>query len=315
MVARQGIPVVDTPIATIGGGLGSFAFVDTLRIAGVPANAISVLADGDLPERTYRYLATNSQIPDVERLRSDAGSTIDNIWGFPSYAFREAASARGLGPRLAPLWSVFSEPFGADYYTPRAGDVYRSVTRESERIGWSSMRRRGAVRVVRRRSGGGYFSILTPPPAEGGPKRVAYRSRVAHLAVGYPGVKFLPDLQAYRERHRELQSRGQRLRTPRTRLPGTAASTQCRDGSRQRHRGLPDPAASPRRSGIQRCPDHGSPPVPQLRGRPAGRLDHLPPSRRPTGGPTRPSTFRKRHGAANSRSDSKVSTARAAWPC
>ncbi len=157
-----------------------------------------------MPSRTYRYLATNSQIPDHERLRSDAGSTMDNIWGFPSYAFREAASARGARNKLAPLWNVFSEPFGADYYTPRAGDVYRSIDREAERIGWTSMLRPGVVRMVRRRHGGGYFSILTQQQSNGRPRRTAYRSQHAHIAVGYPGVKFLPDLQSYRERHRDF---------------------------------------------------------------------------------------------------------------
>lgn len=28
--------------------------------------------------------------------------------------------------------------------------------------------------------------------------RVAYRSRFVHIAVGYPGLKFLPDLQTFR---------------------------------------------------------------------------------------------------------------------
>ncbi|MEJ3657680.1 hypothetical protein WEH80_32425, partial [Actinomycetes bacterium KLBMP 9759] len=34
----------------------------------------------------------------------------------------------------------------------------------------------------------------------------AYRSRYVHIAVGYPGLKFLPDLQEYRERHRDYGS-------------------------------------------------------------------------------------------------------------
>ncbi len=204
MVHGAGIDIVDSPIVSVGAGLGSFALADTLRIAGLPAQHLAVLGPGTVPSRTYRYLAANSQIPDHERLRSDAGSTMDNIWGFPSYAFREAAGARGLRNRLAPLWSVFSEPFGADYYTPRAGDVYQSVDREAERIGWTSMLRSGVVRMVRRRHGGGYFSILTQQRADGATLRVAYRSQHVHIAVGYPGVKFLPDLQAYREQHRDF---------------------------------------------------------------------------------------------------------------
>ena len=218
MVANAGIPIQDYPLVSIGGGLGSFALADTLAIAGLAPGALAVLTNGDNPIRTYRYLAANSQIPPSERLRSDAGSTMDNIWGFPSYAFREAANARGFRDTLSPLWSVFSEPFGADYYTPKIGQVFDTLDREADRIQWPSMLHRGVVRLVRRRYGGGYLSILTPKAPQAGvggaqgqaaqtgpqPKRIAYRSRHVHMAVGYPGVKFLPDLQAYRERYSDF---------------------------------------------------------------------------------------------------------------
>jgi hypothetical protein len=179
-----------------------------LRVYGLPAEALTVLGDGLDPARTYRHLARNSQIPDPERLRSDAGSTMDNLWGFPSYAWREAAAAPTLAEKMAPLWQVLTEPFLSDYYTPRAGQVYDSVDREGARIGWDRMVTRGRVRMVRRRHGGGYFVILTPPDQAGGAtgstgptQRVAYRARFVHVAVGYPGVRFLSDLQAYREAH------------------------------------------------------------------------------------------------------------------
>lgn len=203
MVERAGIPVVDAWVVSVGGGLGSFALAHVLRVAGLAPEGLTVLGNGVDPARTYRYLARNSQIPDGERLRSDAGSTMDSLWGFPSYAWREAAEAGGLGAKLAPLWQVFSEPFASDYYTPKAGQVYDSVARECERIGWQQMLQLGVVRMIRRRVGGGYFTILTPEqqPTEGVTRRIAYRSRFAHVAVGYPGVKFLPDLQAYREQH------------------------------------------------------------------------------------------------------------------
>ena len=74
-----GIPVVDVPLVSVGGGLGSFALVDTLRIAGVEPKDIKVLTDLKTPHETYEYLATNSQIPRHERLRSDSGSVMDNI--------------------------------------------------------------------------------------------------------------------------------------------------------------------------------------------------------------------------------------------
>jgi hypothetical protein len=58
----------------------------------------------------------------------------------------------------------------------------------------------GRARMVRRRTGGGYYTILTPTPGTADTARVAYRSRWVHLAVGYPGVRFLDDLQEYRQR-------------------------------------------------------------------------------------------------------------------
>ncbi len=204
MVAAAGIPVRDVPLVTVGGGLGSFALVDYLRIAGVAPDQIAVLGINDRPWQTYAYLARNSQIPNHERLRSDAGSVMDNIWGFPSYAVREAFAAGSLRGFVAPLWQVMTEPILTDYYTPQAGQVYDSVDREAARIDWASMLHKGQVRMVRRREGGGYYTILTPPAGTTPTKRVAFRSSYVHVAVGYPGVKFLDDLQDYRERHRDF---------------------------------------------------------------------------------------------------------------
>jgi len=197
LVARAGIPIVDVPFVSVGGGFGSFAMVDYLRVAGVPIHRIRVLGDSREPWTTYEYLTRNSQIPRHERLRSDSGSVLDNVWGFPSYAVREAWADRSLSP----LWNVLVEPhLGRDYYTPRAGQAFESVRRETARIGWDEMVETGVVRMVRKRRDGGYFALHTP--AEG-PKRVAYRCDFLHLAVGYPGVKFLDDLQAYRDRYQD----------------------------------------------------------------------------------------------------------------
>ncbi|MGH9015047.1 MAG: hypothetical protein ACRDZ1_14090 [Acidimicrobiia bacterium] len=201
MLEDTGIPVHDTPLVTIGGGLGSFTLVDTLRIAGLSTAQIRVLTDIDYPHQTYSYLARVSQIPDHERLRSDSASVLDNIWGWPSYALREAFAAKRPREFAAPLFQVGTEPVLTDFYTPRAGEVYRSVERESPRIAWDSMLAKGVVRMVRRRYGGGYFSILTPPEGSSTTRRVAFRSSYVHIAVGYPGLRFLPDLQEYRQRH------------------------------------------------------------------------------------------------------------------
>ena len=200
-VAAAGIPVHDVPLVSVGGGLGSFVMADLLRISGMPPSTMHVLGQAERPWDTYNYLASVSQVPERERLRSDAGSTADNIWGFPSYAVREAFAARSLTGFIAPLFQVLVEPFFTDYYTPKAGQVYRGLQREADRIGWWDMVTRGQVRMTRRRIGGGYFTILTPPEGTSATKRVAYRSRFVHSAVGYPGAKFLPDLQEYRQRY------------------------------------------------------------------------------------------------------------------
>ena len=80
------------------------------------------------------------------------------------------------------------------------------MEQEHHRIRYPEMVVKGQVRMVRRRMGGGYFTILTPPAGAAHTKRVAFRSRYVHVAVGYPGLKFLPDLMDYRETHRDLGS-------------------------------------------------------------------------------------------------------------
>ena len=199
LVARAGIAVIDVPFATVGGGMGSFVMVDHLRIAGVPASDVRVLSNIEHPWQTYEYLTRCSQIPRHERIRSDSSGCPDNIWAFPSYAVREAWSDR----TVAPLASVALEPVFTDYWTPRAGQVFTALGREASRIRYPDMLARGQVRMIRRRREGGYFTVLTPPEGDSGTRRVAYRSWYVHLAVGYPGLQFLPDLQEFRQRHRD----------------------------------------------------------------------------------------------------------------
>ncbi|RJO78292.1 hypothetical protein D5S18_05080 [Nocardia panacis] len=199
MLTGSGIPVFDVPLVLIGSGIGSFVTYDILRIYGVPARSMAVLGPQDVPWSSYEYLVTCSQIPRAERLRSDSASEPDNMWGFPSYAVREAFAEK----TLAPLWNVLTEPILSNYYTPRAGQVFLGMEREFRRIGYSDSLRKGQVRMVRKRAGGGYFTILTPPQGTAPTKRVAFRSAYVHVAVGYPGLKLLPDLQEYRERYRD----------------------------------------------------------------------------------------------------------------
>jgi hypothetical protein len=161
---------------------------------------MAVLSNLDYPWQTYEYLTRVSQIPRPERIRSDSASRPDNIWGFPSYALAEAVTER----KFAPLWQVLIEPIWADYYTPKAGRVFAGLERESKRIGWSQMLVKGQVRMVRKRLGGGYFIILTPMAGSTPTKRVAFLAEYVHLAVGYPGLRFLPELQAFRTEHQDF---------------------------------------------------------------------------------------------------------------
>ena len=200
MVQAAGIPIVDVPFVSIGGGIGSFVTVDYLRIAGVPADQIRVLSNIDHPWQTYEYLTRVSQIPRPERIRSDSASRPDNIWGFPSYALEEAIRDKSLKS----LWQVFTEPMWADFYTPRAGMVFANLERETARIRYWDMLVKGQVRMIRRRHGGGYFTILTPPEGAAATRRVAFRSQYVHCAVGYPGLKYLPDLQQFRVQQQDF---------------------------------------------------------------------------------------------------------------
>lgn len=197
----HGIPRWTVPFVTVGGGLGSFTMVDILRVAGVPTDQMLVLSDIDTPSETYEHLAANSQIPRHERLRSDSGSVLDCLWGWPGYALREAIADKSPYQ----VWQVATEPILAEYFTPKAGQVYESVNREAARIDWHSMRHKGVVRTVRKREGGDYFVLFTPEPGKHPTKRIAIHARYVHIAVGYPGVRFLRDLQNYRETHNDYQ--------------------------------------------------------------------------------------------------------------
>src|SRR5580658_4309053 len=81
--------------------------------------------------------------------------------------------------------------------------VFAGLEREAKRISFFDMLVKGQVRMIRRRREGGYFTILTPPEAKPA-KRVAFRSQFVHLAVGYPGLKYLPELQNFRTEHQDF---------------------------------------------------------------------------------------------------------------
>jgi pSer/pThr/pTyr-binding forkhead associated (FHA) protein len=200
-----GLPVDESDYLAIGAGLGSFLWADLLRISGVSADKIVALGLEGEPYARYKRLCLNSQIPLYERLRSNSDSCPDNIWGWPSYALREAwhdFSKGQINSTFKYLWQVFAEPTFAETYTPRAGNVFDSIDREAERIGWNQIYRYGRVRGIRKTDDGRYCVAYSR-----GPGNYAFLvSRYLHLATGYPAIQFLPDLQAYREKYQDFKS-------------------------------------------------------------------------------------------------------------
>ncbi len=202
-----GLPVDEIDYATVGAGLGSFVWVDLLRIYGVKSQQIAALGMEEQPYARYKRLCLNSQIPLQERLRSNSDSCPDNIWGCPSYALREVwhdfSKGQVNSQTFKYLWQVFSEPTFADTYTPRAGNVFDSIDRETVRIGWQQMFRYARVRAIRQTADGRYAIAYSRQ----GPHNYAFLiARNVHLATGYPAIQFLPDLQAYREKTQDFLS-------------------------------------------------------------------------------------------------------------
>ncbi|MBA3429889.1 MAG: FHA domain-containing protein [Actinobacteria bacterium] len=204
-VEAAGVPVTSSACLALGGGLGSFVWVDYLRNSGVSRRDIVVVGAEALPHARYARLCANSQIPLYERLRSNSESCPDNVWGFPGYAPREIVrnAARGhLGKAAALLWAITGEPAVTQTYTPRSGDVFRSVEREAERIGWSAMLRIGRVRAIRKTVEGRLLALVSV--SDGNRRQhVAFAADTVHLGLGYPAIQLLPELAAYRETYND----------------------------------------------------------------------------------------------------------------
>lgn len=198
---QTGLPLEETTYLTVGGGIGSFIWVDHLIIHGVdPAHVVALGLEAN-PYARLRRLCRNSQILDHDRLRSDSGGTPDNIWGWPGYALREMGrDLRGGRVRHAArlAWQIFSEPVLGDPFTPQAGDVFASLDREARRIGWRNIRRCGRVQAIRQTNDGRYVAAYAPTMALKGGCRLIV-ARYVHLAVGYPQVRVLPELHQYRQ--------------------------------------------------------------------------------------------------------------------
>ena len=208
-----GYPVEEIDYAAIGGGMGTFVWVDMVRVCGVKPEQIRVLTlRPGRPYERYEALLRNCQIPRYKRIRSGSDSCPDNVWGWPGYALREAWRETFSGripTALMNLWQVFTEPAFADTYTPIADNVFTSMDREASRIGWERMVGYASVRAIRKTEDGRYVIAYsaTRPPAGGtvsqAPAASDYRFLIAkyiHLCTGYPAIKLLDDLQDYRQR-------------------------------------------------------------------------------------------------------------------
>lgn len=190
---------------TIGAGLGGFTWVDHLRVFGVPAAAIRAVGVHVQPYHNYRRLCGNSQIPAHERLRSNSISTPDNIWGFPGYASRETwreLKRLNLGG-IKYVMQVFGEPAVAETYTPRIGDMWGSLEREMKRIGWREMMIPGRVVALRKTNDGRYALAyrVAEEDAGRGPRGQIVIARFVHIATGYPGTRFTPQLEDFKRRY------------------------------------------------------------------------------------------------------------------
>jgi pSer/pThr/pTyr-binding forkhead associated (FHA) protein len=203
-IHATGLKVETVEYGTIGGGFGSFAWVDLLRIAGVKEVNIAVLSPEKSVHGRYRQLCLNAHVSDRERLRSQSDACPDNIWGFPSYGVREALRKIGRGqflPGLQILWQLLTEPLLENSYGPVDEQVLQAVDREAARIGWKKMLRYAMVQTIRQTTDGRYALLYSQ-----GDRYAILVSRYLHLATGYPAVEFLPDLQDYRQRTKDFQS-------------------------------------------------------------------------------------------------------------
>jgi pSer/pThr/pTyr-binding forkhead associated (FHA) protein len=197
-----GLTIETTDYASIGGGFGSFAWVDLLRIAGVRSAQIAILSPEKSVYGRYHQLCLNAQVSGKERLRSSGEACPDNIWGFPSYGLREAIQKLARGQFCNSwkiLWQTLAEPMLDSSYGPTDEQVLRSVDREAARIGWQSMLRYALVQSVRQTTDGRYAILFNQ-----GDRYAIVLATYVHLATGYPAVAFLPDLQEYRQRTKDF---------------------------------------------------------------------------------------------------------------
>lgn len=197
----SGHKVDECRFLAVGGGFGSFVWVDHLRVYGAKVSDIRVIGIDPICYGNYKRYCANSQIPDHERLRSNSQSTPDNIWGFPGYASREswAGVKRGKISDLKYMFQVLGEPSLAESYTPRAGHVFNSMDREMERIGWTKMFQ-GARALGMRKTDDGRFVVAlrrVEPATDRAAREEFIVAQHVHLATGYPTTRFVDDFRQF----------------------------------------------------------------------------------------------------------------------
>ncbi|HRQ38386.1 MAG TPA: hypothetical protein PLD25_10770 [Chloroflexota bacterium] len=199
---ESGLPIAETTYLALGGGLGSFAWVDYLRVCGTAVHDIAVVGYEPVPYGRFQRLCRDSQISDEQRIRSDSGARPDNLWGWPGYAVQEMVGLLRRGKwaeagRIA--WQIFSETALADNYAPRARMVYAALEREMKRIGWQHMFHQGEICAIRQTDDGRYVVVVVPVGEGNGRVPQCFIAPYLHLALGHLAIQLAPEVQAYRQ--------------------------------------------------------------------------------------------------------------------
>lgn len=179
--------ITETKYVTIGGGIGSFVFVDYLRIVGIPHSQIAVITDSKKPYEQFRNYCENSGIGPNDRIRSDSSGRPDNIWGFPGFAVSEAIEELRWGnlfKSFSLFYQIFTEPILRDFYSPKSSLLFNSMDRESKRINWDSMKLPGKALFIRKTTDDRLVIFV-----EEGKKISAVIANFLHLSLGHKGKR------------------------------------------------------------------------------------------------------------------------------
>jgi pSer/pThr/pTyr-binding forkhead associated (FHA) protein len=206
----SGRRIDEIDLLSIGGGPASFALVDLLRVRGLAVDRVAVLTLAAHPLERLIGIAHALGLRDGDRLRAPSYATLDNIWGTPGYALREAwANLKELKSHevLPPLIDSFVGSTLMDPYGPRLGDLSAGVEREAARIGWAQMRVAGRALALRKTDDGRYAVAyrVGADVAEGDARNRFLVARHVHVATGWPAVEYSPLMTKFRRQHRATQ--------------------------------------------------------------------------------------------------------------